>query len=250
MATKIHFPAKKTSRDQTGLVLVGRHTDGRYQYQSQSCFCQGNVSSMTHSERVGLALVQAALVEALPVVSGHYEGYPMTKSSRYIGYGTFGRPRMWLAKWILSYIGGRFLSGSSSRESWESGEWSTVAHERGHNSQNGGRPHGPEFKKAEAHARAALQAVLWHRWPKLDMRKLRDSTAPHLVKRAAKKERKEQAACMTLSSKWEAKVKNAQTRLAAWESKLSRAENGVAKWEKDLAKAERWLAKAQEKEGS
>ena len=246
MATKIHYPAKAERRDATGLTLVGRHTDGRYQYISQSVFHARNVASLTHAERVGLALVRSALCRAYEC--DWYRVYPMTKANRYQGFGTFYVRRMWLNKNDLHNIGQAFLNGKSAKEAWALGYWHTVAHEAGHNHQDGGRPHGREFRRAEADALMRLGKVLSRGWHAPDMRQMRDSAAPHITAKRAKKKRRVVAASQTLTSKWEGKVKNAEGRLAAWQTKLSRAESAVAKWERELAKAQRWLAKATEKE--
>jgi len=188
MATKIHYPAKVEKQDATGLTLVGRHTDGRYQYRSLSVFQDRNVANLTHAERVGLALVRSALCRAYEC--DWYRVYPMTKANRYWGYGTFYVRRMWLNKNDLHNIGQAFLNGKSAKETWALGYWHTVAHEAGHNHQDGGRPYGREFNRAEAEARMRLAKVLHRGWGAPDMRKMRDSVAPHLAAKAAKQRRR------------------------------------------------------------
>ena len=187
MQPKIHHPVPR-KKDATGLTLVGRHNDGRYQYEVLTIAYNSSIASLSHTRRVGLAIIRAALAEAYGV--RYYEVYPMLKdNATYRGYGTLDRNRMWLKGDILAQIGHSFLSGKTTKQSWKEDAfyWSTIAHEAGHNHQpRASKPHGPEFRKAEAEANMLLWKVLYKGWPKLDMRKLRDSVAPHLRgKRAA-----------------------------------------------------------------
>jgi hypothetical protein len=101
----------------------------------------------------------------------------MTKSSHYIGYGTYGRKKMWIARHLLGNIGAAYLAKNDVLDVWRGGHFNTVAHEVGHNFQRAGtKPHGKEFKLQETKARVRIEARLRkYGWPKLDMRKLRDS---------------------------------------------------------------------------
>ena len=181
MKPKIHHPVP-SKKDATGLTLVGRHDDGRYQYEIETTVGDLSIASMTHPERVGLAIVRASLLQAF---GPHYYIYPLLRSSNWQGYGLKGRKTMWLERTILHHIGRSFLRGEPLRKGWDDGDWSTVIHEAGHNHQPYmSKPHGPEWRKAEAWCRCELWKVLYRGWPKLDMRKLRDSVAPHLRRKA------------------------------------------------------------------
>ena len=181
MKPKIHHPVPR-KEDATGLTLVGRHDDGRYQYEIETTFCDLSIASITHRQRVGLAIVRAALLQAF---GPHYDVYPLLRSNHAVGYGHKGRKVMWLERSILHEIGSSFLRGEPLRKGWDDGDWSTVIHEAGHNHQPyASKPHGPEWRKAEAWCRCELWKVLYRGWPKLDMRKLRDSVAPHLRRKA------------------------------------------------------------------
>ena len=83
MGTKIYHPITPEVRDQTGLKLCGRHRDGRYQYRSVPVINQwrGNISTLTHMERAGLAVCHALAKLMRPGVTTVI--YPMTKSNRY-----------------------------------------------------------------------------------------------------------------------------------------------------------------------
>jgi hypothetical protein len=181
MKSKVHHPVPR-KEDATGLTLVGRHDDGRYQYEVLTCAYNTRVASLTHARRVGLAIIRAALMEAYGV--SYYEVYPLLKdSSTYRGFGSLQMNRMWLKGDILGQIGVSYLQGKTTKESWndDAWYWETVAHEAGHNHQPlRSKTHGPEFNKAHAMASVLLWKVLHKGWPKLDMRKLRDSVAPHL----------------------------------------------------------------------
>jgi hypothetical protein len=172
---KVATKAKRVLRDQTGLFLMGRAEDGRYTYQSVPVvgYASNNVH-LTHTQRVGLAVVHQLLAIEY---GGAYEVYPMTRSNFAQGYGTYNRKRQWLARWILAKIGTAFLAKDDVMDFWRSGGFGTVAHEVGHNFQQyGTKPHGKEFKLQETKARVRIEARLRkHGWPKLDMRKLRDS---------------------------------------------------------------------------
>lgn len=169
---KIHTKLKPKA-DQTGLWLLGRNRDGRYQYQSVSVFRRSNIVNLTHEARVGLAVTRKLLDQTF----GRYDVYPMTRNGGgAIGYGEIGQRRMWIVRYELESIGRAFLAKKDIREQWKRGRFSTVVHEAGHNLQERcTRPHGPEFKAAEVRAHRMLEATIWKGWPKLDMRKLRDS---------------------------------------------------------------------------
>ena len=74
MGTKIYHPITPEVRDQPGLKLCGRHKDGGYQYRSYSVFHANNVVTLTHTERVGLAICAK--------LAPHADVYPMTRSRR------------------------------------------------------------------------------------------------------------------------------------------------------------------------
>lgn len=173
---RVHIKVK-SKVDPTGLRLLGRNRDGRYQYRSVSVMRQPNVVNLTHEQRVGLAVVRQLLVDEF----GRYFVYPMTRNGgSAIGYGEIGMKRMWIVRYQLAWIGKRFLTKQDALQSWRDGLWSTVIHEAGHNAQPiGTKPHGPEFKRAEMKADIRVQARLRkHGWPKIDMRKLRESKVP------------------------------------------------------------------------
>lgn len=170
----IHIPLT-SKKDPTGLKLVGRNRDGRYQYASVSVLGHRNIVNLSHPQRVGLALVKAALTETF----GTYWVFPMTRASAHLGFGTFGMKEMWLQRPELERIGESFLGSDPSERSWAQGLWKIVVHECGHNFQAyGTKPHGPEFKRAESDARLKLWKLLRKDWPKVDMRKLRESKLP------------------------------------------------------------------------
>jgi hypothetical protein len=252
MGTKIYHPITPEARDQTGLNLCGRHADGRYQYHSKSVLGHYNIISLTHDERVGLALCYALAKRMRPGVTTAI--YPMTKTRSASGWGSFKWAYLWLMKPHLAGLGRCYINGDSP----ETMRWKTdyraglsvLAHEMGHNTQHlelggPGKPHGPQFRAAHGKMRVAMDRVLHKGWPKLDMRKLRDSVAPHLVKKAAKQMRREVAASETRSAKWAKKVDAAERNLDKWRKALVKAERMIAKWEKALRHARVFLAKAQ-----
>ena len=257
MATKVHHPVPEV-RDQTGLVICGRHADGRYQYRSVSVLDHRNVVALTHEQRVGLALCYA-------IAQGMRPGrkttvYPMTRDQRTQGYGGYNSTEFWITRSQLGQLGKAYLDGHepslgkargyASAGAASSGEGLRVgAHEMGHNTQMGGRPHGRQFDEAHARMRVAMKKVLYKGWPKLDMRKLRDSVAPHLVKLAAKKARKSVAASESRVVKWTRTFAQAEKKLLLWEKALIYAERKVAAWQKKVRHAQRFLDKATQEEG-
>ena len=229
MPTKIFHEITPEVRDQTGLYLCGRHADGRYQYRSESVLGDGNVVTLTHEERVGLAVCYALAKLMRPGVTTSI--YVMTK--------TRGRPRLWLMKPDLGAMGRAYLAGAEPQAT------STLAHEMGHNTQRrGSKPHGPEFDAAHLQMRLAMQRALAKGWPKLDMRRLRDSVAPHLTKKVAKKQRRDAAASESRVARWTRTLANAEKLLAVWRKKLAAAERKVAAWEKKVKHAQTHLARA------
>ena len=263
MGTKIYHAITPEVRDQTGLQLCGRHRDGRYQYRSVPVINQwrGNISTLTHMERAGLAVCHALAKLMRPGVTTTI--YPMTKSKSFRGFGSYNSERLWLCKGILGRIGYLYLDPNGlgytpyrrraadgvlheeRRAPSACGDFDTLAHEMGHNTQRGGKPHGSEFREAHNKMRVAMDRVLLKGWPALDMRKLRDSVAPHLVKKAAKKKRREVAASETRTAKWTKKVNAAERNLDKWRKALAKAERMITKWEKALRHARVFLAKAQ-----
>ena len=256
MGTKIYHPTKTETKDQTGLDLCGRHQDGRYQYRSLSVFHRHNVVSMTHTQRVGLAVAYALAKLMRPGTTTVI--YPMTKHKRYAGFGTYGRPRLWLSPVLLHGIGDAYLKDERPRIAdirehyWDCGKsdeaLGVLAHEMGHNTQRGGKPHGPEFKAAEIKMRLAMKDALGKGWPKLDMRKLRDSVAPHLAAKAAKQKRKEIAATETRVTKWTKKLNNAEANLERWTAQKEKADRMMKKHEKAMRHAQVFLTKAIQQE--
>ena len=89
-----------------------------------------------------------------------------------------------------------------------------------------------------------MKSALSKGGPKLDMRKLRDSVAPHLVAKTAKKKRKEVAASETRVSKWTRTLASAEKLLATWRKKLTAAERKVTAWEKKVRHAQTLLDRA------
>ena len=242
MGRKIYHPISPEVKDQTGLTLCGRHADGRYQYRSVSVFHQRNIVSLTHEERVGLAGCHALAKLMRPGVTTVI--YPMTRSNRYRGFGSRSDARLWLNRPALRSVGRMYIEGDDPAE-YDIPCLDTLAHEMGHNTQpTGTRPHGPEFKAAHSKMRVAMQSALSKGWPKLDMRKLRDSVAPHLVAKTAKKKRKEVAASETRVAKWTRTLASAEKLLATWRKKLTAAERKVAAWEKKVRHAQKLLDRA------
>ena len=233
---------------------MGRHKDGRYMYRSISVMYHArNVVALTHEQRVGLAVCKAIALLARPGVST--DVYPMTRERGALGYGSYNASRVWLQRPLLAGIGREYLAGTSPTMRHMPGRYcqdalDTLAHEMGHNTQKGGKPHGPEFREADAKMRTAILNALVPGWPKVPMSKLRDSVGPAQRKAATKRKRKEVAACESRSSKWSKKVASAEQLLATWEAKQSAAANRVTKWRKALAHAERHLARAQDDEGN
>ena len=107
MGTKIYHPISPEVQDQTGLALCGRHQDGRYQYRSVSLFHHRNVMSLTHNERVGLALCYALAKKMRPGTATAI--YPMTKTNSASGWGSYGSARLWLMKPHLAELGRHYI---------------------------------------------------------------------------------------------------------------------------------------------
>ena len=255
MGRKIYHPISPEVQDQTGLTLCGRHQDGRYQYRSYSVFHQNNVMSLTHEQRVGLALCYALAKLMRPGTTTAI--YPMTRSNRYRGFGSYGTARLWLTRPALGSVGRMYLEGDDPAEYNSIPCLNTLAHEMGHNTQHeatgrSGRPHGPEFKAAFSKMRVAMQSVLSKGWPKLDMRKLRDSVAPHLAAKVAKKKRREVAASETRVTKWTRKLAAASRNYEKWAAAKEKAERLMVKHYKAVRHAEVFLNRAlrDEEEGS
>lgn len=265
MATKIHYPITTEVLDQTGLTLCGRHKDGRYQYRSYSVLCHANIVTLSHSQRVGLAVCFALAKLMRPGVTT--EVFPMSRHRVYSGFGVVGHARLWLAPPLLDALGRSYLADTipklaATRRYYPahlmdcaSEALSVLAHEMGHNTQHleeggPGKPHGAQFKVAESKMRLAMRRALSKGWPKLDMRKLRDSVAPHLAKQAAKKKRQKAAACESREFKWQKKVAAAERNLEKWRKALAKAERMVVRWEKALRHCRLFLAKAQAGEES
>lgn len=252
MGRKIYHPISPEVKDQTGLTLCGRHADGRYQYRSVSVFHQRNIMSLNHEQRVGLAICHALAKLMRPGTTTAI--YPMTKTRSASGWGSYGMARLWLMKSDLFWLGMQYLKGNApssfrSARGRYPGALDTLAHEMGHNTQHyatgrRGRPHGPEFKAAFSKMRVALHGALSKGWPKLDMRKLRDSVAPHLAAKVAKKKRREVAASESRVTKWTRTLASAEKLLATWRKKLTAAERKVAAWEKKVRHAQKLLDRA------
>ena len=252
MGTKIYHPISPEAKDQTGLYLCGRHKDGRYQYRSEPVIGHAsNIVSVTQEQRVGLAVCYALAKLVRPGTTTVI--YPMTKHNRYEGFAC-GSAKLWLSPVLLHGIGVAYLDREKPKvadiRTHASGcgkadeALGVLAHEMGHNTQRGGKPHGPEFKAAHTQMRLAMKDALSRGWPKLDMRRLRDSVAPHLAAVAAKKKRKEVAASEPRASKWARTLDNAEKLLAIWKKRLAAAERKVAAWEKKVRHARRHLDRA------
>jgi hypothetical protein len=260
MGRKIYHPISPEVQDQTGLKLCGRHQDGRYQYRSYSVFHQNNVMSLTHEQRVGLALCYALAKLMRPGTTTAI--YPMTKTRSASGWGSYGGATLWLMKSDLFWLGMQYLKGNApssfrTRSGRYPGALNTLAHEMGHNTQHyatgrRGRPHGPEFEAAFSKMRVAMQSVLSKGWPKLDMRKLRDSVAPHLAAKVAKKKRKEVAASESRVAKWTRKLAAASRNYERWAAAKEKAERLMVKHQRAVRHAEVFLNRAlrDEEEGS
>jgi len=240
--TGIHYPIKNPKKDLTGLIFLGRNRDGRYTYESFGTSHREMIVNLTHEERVGVAVLH----EIGSKVYGPYEVNPM-KDGGYYGRGSYGQRRMWIAKRLLKRIGKSYLRGDDIIEALEDGFFSTFIHEIGHNRQKGGRPHGPEFRRAMDMASVDVGAwIKKNGWPKLG--KLKDTKPDHIKKAEAKKARKAEAASEPRSSKWKRSLVNAESKLKEWQAKQRRAEALVSKWEKKVAHSQRWLAKALEED--
>jgi|TARA_R110000824_G_scaffold379777_1_gene571872 hypothetical protein len=255
MGTKIYHPISPEVQDQTGLALCGRHQDGRYQYRSVSLFHHRNVMSLTHNERVGLALCYALAKKMRPGTATAI--YPMTKTNSASGWGSYGSARLWLMKPHLAELGRHYIDGDGPEAlRWKTGYrtgLSVLAHEMGHNTQRlehggPGKPHGPQFDAAHIKMRLALKDALRKGWPKLDMRKLRDRVAPHLAAKASKQKRKEVAASETRVTKWTRKLTNAEANLERWTAQKEKADRMIKKHEKAMRHAQVFLTKAIQQE--
>lgn len=169
---------KRRRADQTGLVLDGRKADGRYVYQSVSVLRQNNTVALTHEARVGLAVCSrlARSVRSFTVV------YPMTRQTRALGYGVQGGCLLWIQRPVLAEVGRLFLNGHPPNR----GALSTLVHELGHNIQPcDTTAHGAAFRECHVEMMGKMtKATKGYRvWPKLDMRKLRDSIPKRIHKR-------------------------------------------------------------------
>ena len=247
MGRKIYHPISREIKDQTGLWLVGRHDDGRYQYRSVSVWDDYNIVSLTHEERVGLAVCYALAKLMRPGVTT--EIYPMTKARSAMGYGLYNRPRLWLTKSDLFWMGRAYLESPCKRVVITTTSFNTLAHEMGHNTQRGGsKPHGVEFDAAHLKMRVAMKSAVAKGWPKLDMRKLSDSVAPHIRAKELKRKRKSVAASESGESRWTRTLASGEKNLAGWEKKLAAAERKVAAWKKKVKHAQTHLSRAQTKE--
>ena len=246
MGTKIYHPAKTEEQDQTGLILAGRHTDGRYQYRSVSLFRHRNIVTLTHAERVGLAVCKAIAFSARrrkTVI------YPLTKSSSASGWGTYGSPQLWLQRSSLGAVGKLYAEKATGIRTHNCSAIDLLAHEMGHNVQRPGtKPHGPEFQAAFTKMRVEVNRVLAKGWPKIG--RMQDSVAPHLRAKLAKVQRRQAAASESRTSKWSRALELAEKNLAAWERKHAAAERKVASYEKKVRHAQRFLDRAVEEEGA
>lgn len=221
--------------DQTGLILKGRSRDGRYLYESYSVMRRWTTVRLTNDQRIGLALMRAVACEIAPGT----RVYPMTRQGLAQGYGERGRRVLWITRPLLE------KAARSTRG------LDVLAHEMAHNvTLPGQRPHGEEFKRAEASMRVAVARVTKGRttWPTIDMRQFRESEAPHLRKQRLTKERKAARASETAVERWTRELQRAERLRTEWERKAEAATRKLAKYEKAVRKAERWLAAAKERE--
>lgn len=217
--------------DQTGLVLVGRSRDGRYRYRSVSGMGARNVVQLTQDQRVGLAILRLIAQEVRPGT----QVYPMTRQSSALGYGMRGGRQIWIQRPLLS--------GEHPERAM-----STFEHELGHNAQSSSsKPHGPEFKAAHVRMTCAVKKATrdYTRWPKLNMRELRDTIPPAQKKRTAAKKRAAAKAAETPEERWTRKLASSERLLADWETKSAAAERKVEAWTKKVAHAKAWLRRSQ-----
>ena len=243
MGCKIHHPiAGREKLDQTGLRLCGRHEDGRYLYRNVSVMYRtSNVIALTQEQRIGLALCKNLALLTRPDVNTKVYVMTMSKSAK--GYGSYNQPLLWLQREDLGHLGKLYLAGKRPRTATEQG-LSTLAHEMGHNTQvTPSKPHGPEFDRAHIKMRHALLKVLRKGW-KIDLRKLRDTVAPHLAKKVAKQKRREVAASETRTVKWQRKLAAAERNYAKWLKTQEKAERMVAKWGKEVRHSNTYLVRA------
>lgn len=242
MTCKVTHRAKKRTNDQTGLTLAGRHADGRYVYESLSVMRSWTTVGLTHEQRVGIAVCRAIA----KLMNRETRVYPMTRESGNQGYGTFGACQLWITRPQLGSIGKAFLAGVQPVVTGEFVVYglSTFAHEMGHNLQRPGtKPHGPEFDAAHQRMRILMRKVLAKGWPKLDMRKLRDSEPPSVTKRKAKQRVAASKKALSAHDKWTAKLASASARVARYEEEASRVAKLLARAQRDARKAESWAAR-------
>lgn len=173
----IDYPAKRPAYDQTGLKLAGRRVDGRYVYCSISGMDHYNTVALTHAQRVGLALCRAVVAGITPATPRRtFNIYPMTRESGAWGYATQGGTRMWLQRPMLGELGQALMDSAPAPRTYSSKCLDTLAHELAHNQQpTTTKSHGPEWDSLYTKNRVAIDALMHKGWPKLDMRKLRDS---------------------------------------------------------------------------
>jgi hypothetical protein len=242
MTAKITYPVKQRKKDQTGLTYAGRHEDGRYIYESLSVMRDWTHVALTHDQRVGVAVCRA-IAKAMDRES---RIYPMTRESGNLGYGTYGRRQLWITRPQFGSIGKAYLAGKKPVRdaTFEVYGLRTFAHEMGHNEQRPGtKPHGPEFDKAHQTMRILMRKALAKGWPKLDMRKLRDSATPGVTKRKAKVRVAASKAATSTHDRWVEKLARASARVERYEQEASRVEKLLARAQRDVRKATGWAAR-------
>lgn len=218
---------RERKRDETGMIYAGRAKDGRYLYAVPSVHGYSEYRvPLTQTQRVGFAILRRLAEQVRPGT----QLYPFRPrgTRQYRGWGM--RPGQ------TSWLNPSLVSEDLTRA------FPTIAHELAHNV--GLRHSSKGFAQKVAQFESDLLRVTKGGtvWPKLDMRKLRDTPPPSEKKRAAAKPKP------TRTEKWADARSYAAAKVAEWNAKQSRAAKRLEHWSKQLDRAQRFLERAEQED--